>query len=93
MFAPTSPKNLATSFTDRRERARLREAARILALLIPMAHAAADDGPIVRLQVELPIEAFDRLCVWGAALEDLEPNGDDEADGIADDGGEEHEAV
>jgi hypothetical protein len=59
-----------------------REAARLLLELIRHLHVAAERTDCVQIEADLPSAAFDRLCVWGAAVEDCE----DEEDATNEDG-------
>jgi hypothetical protein len=51
---------------------RLREAARILEKLTAALHVVSEGDHLVDLALTVPVATFDRLCLWGAASEDLE---------------------
>lgn len=63
----------------------LREAARLLALMLPRIHVLNEAEDITKLEVYLPTPLFDRLCLWGAATAELEPDEPLEDDGSEDD--------
>lgn len=60
----------------------VREASRILAMLVEHMHAEESGDRLVRIEANIPLAVFDRMCVWGAAIADAED------DDPAEDGGD-----
>lgn len=60
-----------------------REAARLLARLVPALHVVASSDRFVTIEGTVSQETFDRLCLWGSRCDDCEldmPEGDADAE-------------
>jgi hypothetical protein len=54
------------------------EAARILSAVLDFVHVVGEHRGMVSVTADLPADLFDRMTVWGVAVEDFEDQGDAE---------------
>ena len=54
-----------------------------MALLIEGIGVVGEDRTLIHIEVRIPIQLFDRLCVWGTEIEDCEEDDPPEDSGDA----------